>query len=503
MSAARHLGPQLIAYADRFGGSIPGLGSLLDGPLAGAFDGVHVLPFFTPFDGADAGFDPADHTTVDPRLGDWADISTLASDRAVMADLIANHVAASSPQFTDFLTLGEDSEHAPMFLTLSSLWPDGATEADLAAIYRPRPGLPFTPVTAGGVRRLVWTTFGPEQIDLDIRTPQARDYHTRIIDRMTSSGVTMIRLDAIGYVGKAAGTSCFMTPEAIDYTNELREYANAKGATVLLEIHGHYSQQLIAAAQVDYVYDFALPPLVLHAIHAQDPDPLKRWLGLRPENSITVLDTHDGIGIVDVSPSTSDGDEDGLLDRNDVSALVDSIHRASRGESKLATGTAAANLDIYQVNCTFYDAVGSDDNAYLLARLTQLFVPGIPQIYYVGLMAGRNDLTLLKSSGVGRDINRHHFDDAEIAAELKRPVVQSLLSALGLRRTHPAFQGEFSAAVAGSVLTLTWTPAEGVALALEADFGEGRARILEHSASGAVTTIDPLDLDAMARLASA
>jgi sucrose phosphorylase len=501
MSGAPQLGPQLIAYADRFGGSIAGLNSLLDGPLSEAFDGVHVLPFFTHYDGTDAGFDPVDHTSVDPRLGDWADVSALASERSVMVDLIANHVSAGSPEFVDFLDKGDASPHAPMFLTLSSLWPDGATEADLAAIYRPRPGLPFSPVMAGGERRLVWTTFSPEQVDLDIRATETWNYHTRIIDQMTSAGVTLIRLDAIGYVGKAPGTSCFMTPEALAYLTRLREYANTKDATVLLEIHGHYSQQLEAAAQVDYVYDFALPPLVLHAIHAHDPDPLVKWLGLRPDNSITVLDTHDGIGIIDVSPSKPGGNEDGLLDRKEVAALVDSIHRASRGESKLATGTAAANLDIYQVNCTFYAAVGSDDERYMLARLVQLFVPGVPQIYYVGLMAGRNDMDLLKSSGVGRDINRHHFDAEEIATDLHRPVVQSLLSALALRRTHPAFRGECTYAVNDAVLTLTWTAEDGAALALEADFGAGSARILSQSSGGDVAATDPLDLAAMAILA--
>lgn len=503
MSHGAHYGPQLIAYADRLGGSVEGLSALLDGPLAEAFDGVHMLPFFTPFDGTDAGFDPTDHATVDPRLGDWSHVARLGTDRHVMADLIANHVAAGSPQFRDFVAHGDASEYAPMFLTLSSLWPEGATEADLAAIYRPRPGLPFTPIVAGGVRRLVWTTFGPEQIDLDIRASETWDYHAHIIDQMTSSGVDLIRLDAIGYVGKAAGTSCFMTPEALDYTQKIREYANARGATVLLEIHGHYTQQLQAAAQVDYVYDFALPPLVLHAIHAQDPAPLMRWLDIRPANSITVLDTHDGIGVVDVSPSTSDGPEDGLLERPQVDALVNSIHRASGDQSRQATGTAASNLDIYQVNCTFYDAVGGTDEAHLLARLVQLFVPGIPQIYYVGLLAGRNDMDLLKSTSVGRDINRHYYDQDEITAALETPAVRSLLSALKLRRTHPAFLGECTYEAEGAVLTLTWTSPDGATLALEADFAEGRARILSGSADGEVEAVDPLDVQAMVRLADA
>jgi sucrose phosphorylase len=144
---------QLIAYADRFGGSLPGLHEILDGPLAGLFAGVHVLPFFTPFDGADAGFDPVDHCEVDPRLGSWADVLALAGDYALMVDLIVNHVSADSAEFRDVVARGDDSPYAGMFLSMSDVYPDGADEDELVGIYRPRPGLPFTTLRLGRVRR--------------------------------------------------------------------------------------------------------------------------------------------------------------------------------------------------------------------------------------------------------------------------------------------------------------------------------------------------------------
>src|ERR671912_2588377 len=98
---------QLITYVDRLtGGGLADLAALLRGPLYGLFGGVHVLPFFDPIDGADAGFDPRDHTRVDPRLGDWHDVAALAAERDVMADLIVNHISRDSPQFRDFLTQG-------------------------------------------------------------------------------------------------------------------------------------------------------------------------------------------------------------------------------------------------------------------------------------------------------------------------------------------------------------------------------------------------------------
>ena len=461
-------GPQLITYADRLAGDLVGLTALLDGPLDGAFSGVHVLPFYTPFDGVDAGFDPRDHTQVDPRLGTWDDVRALAAGRTVMADVIVNHVSAESAQFADVRERGDASPWAPMFLTLGAVFPDGASEDDLARIYRPRPGLPFTAMTLGGRRRLVWTTFTADQVDIDLRAPQTWDYLHGVVDALTAGGVRMLRLDAVGYTGKEAGTDCFMTPATDEYTERIVARARERGAEVLVEVHGHHTQQIEIARKVDLVYDFALPPLVLHALTAVDLEPLDRWLHIRPANAVTVLDTHDGIGIVDVGPSELKPGEPGLLAPEQIDALVEAIHEGSGGTSRLATGAAASNLDLYQVNCTFYDALGRDDSRYLLARLIQLFVPGIPQVYYVGLLAGGNDMDLLERTGVGRDVNRHHYTPAEVDEAMGRPVVRAQLDALRLRAEHPAFEGAFSWAVDGSRAELVWAAGpDRVALVLD------------------------------------
>jgi len=452
--------PQLITYIDRLAGTVTGVREMLDTSLSGMFGGIHLLPYFTPFDGVDAGFDPRDHTRIDPRLGTWDDVRALSARGAVMSDVIVNHVSADSDAFQDVRRRGDASPHAPMFLTLDAVFPDGAREEDLARIYRPRPGLPFTVMELGGRKRLVWTTFTPEQVDIDLRTDQAWDYLTSVIDALAGAGVTMLRLDAVGYTGKEAGTDCFMTASTDRYTKRILEMAHARGLRVLLEVHGHFTQQIEIARSVDYVYDFALPPLVLHALHAHDLGPLAQWLTVRPANTITVLDTHDGIGIVDVGESDLKPGIPGLLAPAQIDALVEAIHDASGGTSRLATGAAASNLDLYQVNCTYYDAVGADDRAYLLARLLQLMVPGIPQIYYVGLFAGRNDLELLRATGVGRDVNRHHYTAAEIAAELERPVVRALGELLRLRAEHPAFDGVFAADLGDTSGALRWTHGE-------------------------------------------
>jgi sucrose phosphorylase len=433
---------QLITYVDRLsGGGLGDLQRLLGGPLDGVFGGVHLLPFFHPIDGADAGFDPIDHTEVDPRLGDWDDVRALAAQTDLMGDVIVNHVSSRSPQFKDFDERGDDSPYAGMFLTYARVFPDGATESDVAAIYRPRPGLPFTKYsTVQGRQVLLWTTFTSEQIDIDVHHPEGRRYLDSVLTRFHDAGIRAIRLDAVGYAVKKAGTGCFMIPDTFELIDELTAKAHALGIEVLVEIHAHYRDQIAIARQVDWVYDFALPPLVLHTLYTRDATSLKHWLDIRPRNAITVLDTHDGIGVLDVG---ADRQGPGLLAPGDIDALVEAIHERSDGQSRHATGAAASNLDLYQVNCTFYDALGRRDDEYLVARAIQCFVPGIPQIYYVGLLAGTNDMDLLRRTGVGRDINRHYYTATEICEALNKPVVERLLALLKLRNTHPAFGGAF------------------------------------------------------------
>lgn len=490
---------QLIAYADRLAGDLAGLRRLLSGPLADAFDGVHVLPFYPPIDGADAGFDPVDHTAVDPRLGGWEDVEALGADRTVMADLIVNHVSADSPAFRDVLERGKSSPHHGMFLTMDAVFDGAASEADLLAIYRPRPGLPFTPYThADGTRRLYWTTFTPQQIDLDVHHPGSVAYLDGILDRFAAHGVRMVRLDAVGYAVKTRGTSSFMTPETFAFIRELTGRARDRGIEVLVEIHSYWRRQVEIAAEVDRVYDFALPPLVLHALYTGDGTALRHWCAVRPTNAVTVLDTHDGIGVVDVGPDASARGSSapehlGLLDADAMDELVEGIHAASGGSSRLATGAAASNLDLYQVNCTFADACGTED-AHLLARAIQVFLPGIAQIYYVGLLGGRNDLELLERTGVGRDINRHHYDEAEVEEALATPFTRRLVALLQMRRTHPAFAGTWELLdTPVHQVAMRWTAGDAAA-ELVADLRERTVAIALTAGGARQEVTDLLDL---------
>jgi sucrose phosphorylase len=457
--------PQLIAYADRLGGDIAGICALLDGAFSGAFGGVHVLPFYVPIDGSDAGFDPIDHTAVDPRIGDWADIKTLSIGRDVMADLIVNHVSIESAPFEDWRRHGDASPYATMFLTPEHVFGSMPTEAERAVIYRPRPTPPFHSVVFDdGTTKNVWSTFTHDQIDIDVESEPGWAHLIGILDKFASADVDHVRLDAVGYAIKRPGTSCFMLPDTYEFMGKVAAAARERGMSALVEIHGYHRDQIDVARRVDRVYDFALPPLVIDALTTGESGPLTSWIGMRPNNSINVLDTHDGIGVIDVGVDPRDHSRTGLLAPERIDALVDGIHERSNGESRQATGAAASNLDLYQVNCTFYDALGRNDARYLAARLIQLMLPGVPQIYYVGLLAGTNDMDLLRRSGVGRDVNRHYFTPGEIETALKLPVVERLLDMLRWRASDPAFDGDFELVESGATtLRMRWTNGTAVA----------------------------------------
>ena len=277
----------------------------------------------------------------------------------ITADLIVNHMSIESDQFKDYCKNGDASKYAGMFIRYDDVFPQGATERELNSIYRPRLGLPFTKMIVQGMPRLLWTTFTSTQVDINMQSRQGREYLENIVSIFANHGISVIRLDAVGYAYKKRGTSCFMIPETFEYIHELSRIIKANGMEVLVEIHSHYQQQIAVARQVDWVYDFALPPLILNALFKGSFRYLRKWLEISPRNAITVLDTHDGIGVIDVGPEVVNGERhEGLLPESEISELVDTIHLRSGNVSRQATGAAAANLDFYQVNSTFYDALG-------------------------------------------------------------------------------------------------------------------------------------------------
>ncbi|HBO93577.1 MAG TPA: sucrose phosphorylase, partial [Gammaproteobacteria bacterium] len=197
----------------------------------------------------------------------------------------------------------------------------------------------------------------------------------------------------------------------------------------------HTSSQYAISRRNMHPYGFALPPLLLYSLLDANSVYLKNWLRMCPRNMITVLDTHDGICIPDV---------EGVLPDDKIKDLIDNIDARSADP---ILRRSAANIHsvgaIYQLTCTFYDAMMQNDDAYIAARAIQFFAPGIPQVYYVGLLAGVNDRDLMERTGELRDINRKYYTLEEVDEAVEQPVVQRLLRLMRFRSNYPAFQGRF------------------------------------------------------------
>lgn len=207
-----------------------------------------------------------------------------------------------------------------------------------------------------------------------------------------------------------------------------------------------------------YVYDFALPMITLFSLYSGKSNRLAHWLKMSPMKQFTTLDTHDGIGVVDAKD---------LLTDEELNYTSEELYKVGANVKKIYSSASYNNLDIYQINSTYYSALGDNDRSYLLARAIQCFAPGIPQIYYVGLLAGKNDIELLENTKEGRNINRHYYSLSEIDEEVKRPVVKSLFDLLRFRNTTSAFD------LAGEILVET--PSEETIIITRKDSQENRA----------------------------
>lgn len=450
-------GVQLITYPDSMGGSLGALDRFLAEFLPDCFSGIHILPFF-PSSG-DRGFAPITYRQVEPAFGTWDDIRSLASRYELMADLMVNHLSRRSDEFRSFLEHGDDSPYAEMFLTPEKVWPSGVVPRDdLAKIHLRKQGDPFSVFTAAGKPRKVWTTFmfsdEPEQIDLDLGSRTARRFLEESIAFLAGNGIRVIRLDAVGYVIKKPGTSCFFVePEIYEVLAWLRAAADRHGVVLLPELHSRYEHQEALSARGCPVYDFALPFLVLDALSSGDGAPLGAWLSRAGKNRFTMLDCHDGIP---VNPDLSD-----LLPAGRIAGVLELMERRGANFSRILDHNRADERPVHQVNITYYSALGEHDEAYLAARAIQLFAPGIPQVYYVGLFAGRNDRERLNTTGGGREINRGMYDFERMRAELDRPVVKRLLALIRFRNSFPAFGGRFRLLPSSAgELALEWTHGE-------------------------------------------
>ncbi|MDY5247417.1 MAG: sucrose phosphorylase [Ligilactobacillus salivarius] len=424
----------LITYPDSLGKNIEELRNVLKNDLKGAVGGIHLLPFF-PSTG-DRGFAPTDYTKVDPKFGDWSDVEKLGQEYYLMFDFMINHISRHSKYYEDFQQKKDKSKYADLFLSWDKFWPQGRpTKADVDLIYKRKDKAPYQEITfADGSKEKLWNTFGPEQIDLDVRKKVTQEFIKQTLNQLIEHGADIIRLDAFAYAVKKLDTNdFFVEPEIWDLLAQVRDDIAAKGAIILPEIHEHYSMPFKIAKHGYFIYDFALPMVTLYSLYSGKSERLAHWLKMCPMKQFTTLDTHDGIGVVDARD---------ILTPEEVKYTSQELYKVGANVKKKYSSAEYHNLDIYQINTTFYSALGDDDKKYFMARLLQVFAPGIPQIYYVGMLAGKNDIKLLEETKEGRNINRHYYTREEVAEEVKRPVVASLLKLFAFRNTEAAFDLE-------------------------------------------------------------
>ena len=446
---------QLITYADSLGGSLKALNAVLTGYFMDIFEGgVHILPPF-PSSG-DRGFAPTTYFEIEPAFGTWDDMKAIGEHFGIAVDLMINHISQRSEYFQDFLKKGRKSRYADFFLTLDKIWPGGEpvkADLDKVALRREVPYSEFT-IEETGEKERVWTTFGAsdpsEQIDLDVHSPAVQEMFRKILTLFAGNGVRMVRLDAVGYVLKKPGTSCFcLEPEMYDYISEVKQIIDALQIDILPEVY-----------------------MVLHTLMFRRHDKLYRYLADRPENQFVTLDCHDGIP---VKP-----DLDGMIDEEDALVVVNKcLERGARVTRVLSESHKGRHgFDVHQIVCTYYEALGCDDDAYLAARAVQFFVPGIPQVYYVGMLAGRNDTKRADQTGDNREMNRHNYTLEEVDAAVGTAVVQRLMALVRFRNRHPAFDGTFeTVACPADQICLRWTLGED-SCTLHVDLGVFRTYIV-------------------------
>ncbi|MCB0747702.1 MAG: sucrose phosphorylase [Ignavibacteriae bacterium] len=434
---------QLITYPDSLGGNLKTLKAVIDKHYAGLFQGgIHILPPF-PSSG-DRGYAPLTYSEIYPPFGTWDDIKSIGETHDIMLDFMVNHISAKSKYFLDFLSKGRKSKYYDLFLTIDKVFPNGnPTDSELGEIVlrRDEPYSDFTIEETGEIER-VWTTFGEttpsEQVDLDINSETTKEFLRKYFRNFSDNNISIVRLDAIGYMVKKPGSSFFMVdPEIYEILDWISDMAQSYNIELLPEVHAHYTIQFKLAEKGYWIYDFILPYMILESFYFRNGERLKKYLKERPSNQFTMLDCHDGLPI---KPDLED-----LVEATDIKKVVNVCVERGANLSKILSknNQSEDDFEVHQINASFYSLLDYNDRAYISARAIQLFTPGIPQIYYVGLLAGENDYEAVKTGG-GRGINRHDYSLEEIDNAVEENVVKRLIKLIKFRNDYPAFDGKFS-----------------------------------------------------------
>ena len=306
------------------------------------------------------------------------------------------------------------------------------------------------------------------QMDLNIKSDLVWEHYRNTLKALSGYGAKIVRLDAFAYAPKEPGKKNFLNePDTWDVLEKVKKLADEFGVSLLPEIHASYSEKIYetVAGKGYMTYDFFLPGLLIYAIENKNGEVLKKWAQEIQEKKIRVvnmLGCHDGIPLLDLK---------GILKEEEIQSMIDTIV----GRGGFVKDLHGAKNMYYQVNATYYSALGDDDKKMLFARAIQMFMPGKPQVWYLDLFAGKNDHEAVKRAGAGghKEINRTNLTMEQIEEALKKDVVKKQLELLRFRNTNPAFgfDSELNISTEGSVMIFTWKK-DGHEATLRADFSD-------------------------------
>ncbi len=446
-------GPMLNAYPDSLGGKLSDIVTFLnEKEVKGAFQSFYILPSLYHSD-LDRGFSVIDYD-IDEAVATQKDLEELkALDIDLKLDFILNHASAQSPQFQNLVKYGEQSEYKDFFINWNEFWKgygdmteEGFIKPEdkyLQKMFLRKPELPILMVQfPDGKKVPYWNTFYQEerypqyygQMDLNIKSPLVWKFYNETLEKLAGYGAGIVRLDAFAYAPKEPGEKNFLNePGTWDLLSRIKELADLYGLTLLPEIHASYSEGIYKKlAEKGYMtYDFFLPGLIIDALENHRTKYLEMWakeVYREKIQTVNMLGCHDGIPLLDLK---------GLLPEEDIQKLIEIL---------IARGGYVKNLHgqkniYYQVNTTYFSALGENESKFLLARAIQLFMPGKPQIWYLDLFAGKNDYDAVKKAGAGghKEINRTNLKKQEIQELLQKDVVKNQLMLLKFRNSCKAF----------------------------------------------------------------
>ncbi|MDY1000766.1 alpha-amylase family glycosyl hydrolase [Pantoea agglomerans] len=436
----------LITYADQFREAdkptLSTFSRFYQQHLQSTFPLVHLLPFF-PWS-SDDGFSVIDYHQVDPLCGDWQDIARLHQETRLMFDFVCNHMSAHSAWFSHFLA--QDPGWDDFFISMPPA-------TDLSAVTRPRTSPLLTPFKmADGETRFIWTTFSADQIDLNFANPEVLLRMVNVLLDYLKRGADYVRLDAVGYMWKTPGTRCIHLEKTHQLVKLFRAIADqvAPGTVIITETNVPHQDNISYLGnghdEAQMVYQFSLPPLVLHAIHTGSARALRQWasaldLSSNDTTFFNFLASHDGIGL---NPAR------GILSEVEIVALVRDL--ALEGALVSYKNNPDGTTSPYEINVTYLDALNREDDddatrlkRFLLAHAILLVFPGVPAIYIQSILGGRNHYDGVRAAGHNRAINRQKYDLQQIEGDLaggnwlRQQVYTRLGQLIQLRRRQPAF----------------------------------------------------------------